>query len=73
MTEAAAAASIFRLSFLPMRGQTVNRNETTKHAEKVGPLCGDCIEAVRDLAATDEEAIAPNEHTDVLANADDDL
>ena len=68
MTEAAAAASIFRLSFLPMHGQILNRSETTKHAEKVGPLCRDYIESIKDLAAIEDDAIVPNKPINPKAN-----
>ena len=55
MSESAAAASIFRLSFVPVHGQTLDRRRTTILAEKIGPLCADCIEAVKDLAAASDE------------------
>lgn len=50
LTDAAASASIFALSFLPVRGEKVDRRATTKIAEQIGPLCLDCLEQCDDLA-----------------------
>jgi hypothetical protein len=60
ITEAAAAASIFRLCFLPVRGQNVDRRHTTPLAERVGPFCLGCFETIKDLAAADEDPVAPD-------------
>jgi hypothetical protein len=38
MSEPAAAASIFRLSFLPVHGKKIDRHKATQLAEQVGPL-----------------------------------
>jgi hypothetical protein len=58
MTESAATASIFRLSFLPVRGKKTDRHKTTELAEKIGPLCITCIEKITDLAAEGEVRFA---------------
>jgi hypothetical protein len=50
LTDAAASASIFALSFLPVQGVRVDRRATTKLAEQIGPLCLDCLEQYKDLA-----------------------
>ena len=54
LTPSAAGASIFALSFLPVRGKKLLRRDTTKLAEKVGPLCPGCLERRKDLAIEDE-------------------
>ncbi len=50
LTESAASASIFRLSFLPLYGKTIVRREATEYAERIGPLCQECLERRTDLA-----------------------
>jgi hypothetical protein len=53
MTKAAAGASIFALSFLPVNGQkrtNLHRPERIKLAEKIGPLCPTCMVRRKDLA-----------------------
>jgi hypothetical protein len=57
MTKAAAAASVFRMSFLPVRGQIADRRQTTTLAERIGPLWLNCIETVKDMAAADDESV----------------
>jgi hypothetical protein len=54
MTKAAAGASIFALSFLPLNARTrasLYRPEKIKLAEKIGPLCPKCLERRKDLAS----------------------
>ena len=53
ITAAAAAASIFRLSFLPLRGKKTDRSRTTELAERIGPLCQTCLDRCKDLAEGD--------------------
>jgi hypothetical protein len=55
MTKSAAGASIFALSFLPVRGKKLLRRDKTKLAEKVGPLCPDCLKQRQDLMSDDDE------------------
>jgi hypothetical protein len=55
MTDSAAGASIFALSFLPVRGKKPLRKETTKLAEKIGPLCPSCLTLREDLVWDDAE------------------
>jgi hypothetical protein len=51
MTKAAAGASVFALSFLPLSGRKgVHRAKTIKMAEKIGPLCPTCLARRKDLA-----------------------
>jgi hypothetical protein len=51
MTKAAAGASVFALSFLPLSGKKgVHRAKTIKMAEKIGPLCPTCLARRKDLA-----------------------
>ena len=53
MTKAAAGASIFALSFLPVNGSrrpNLDRKKKIKMAEKIGPLCRTCLAWRRDLA-----------------------
>ena len=50
MTDAAAGALFFALSFLPMGGQKGRSNDRTKKiviAKKIGPLCRNCLCAAR--------------------------
>ena len=53
MSEAAAGASIFALSFLPVREHTLDRKQTTNIAERIGPLCPNCHDRCKDLADTE--------------------
>jgi hypothetical protein len=53
MTSAAASASIFALSFLPVNGKSranLDRKKKIKMAERVGPLCPSCVNRRKDLA-----------------------
>jgi transcription antitermination factor NusG len=53
MTEASAGASIFALSFLPVRSQkrkNFDRGKNIKMAEEIGPLCPKCLARRKDLA-----------------------
>ncbi len=53
MTEAAAGASIFALSFLPIsgrKGRDSDRGKKIKLAEQTGPLCPTCLARRKDLA-----------------------
>ncbi len=54
MSEAAARASLFAMSFLTVGGQKMNRAEVARVAEKVGPLCPKCLWGRRDLPGHDE-------------------
>jgi hypothetical protein len=49
LSEAAAGASIFALSFLPVAGRKIDRTRTIGIAKRVGPLCRRCLEQCRDL------------------------
>jgi hypothetical protein len=51
LSAAAAGASIFAMSFLPVAGRKLNRTETISLAKKVGPLCPRCLKACKDLPA----------------------
>jgi hypothetical protein len=51
MSEAAANASLFAMSFLTVGGQKLNRNEVAKFANRVGPLCPHCLWGYTDLPA----------------------
>jgi hypothetical protein len=55
LTNAAAGASIFALSFLPVGGRRFNRQKTTRIAKQVGPLCAACLETRRDLKLDPEK------------------
>ena len=50
MTEAAAGASIFAMSFLPVGGRKIDRTRTTIIAKKVGPLCRRCLKDCKELS-----------------------
>lgn len=53
MTKAAANASIFALSHLPVNGnrrKSFARAKKIKLAEKIGPLCPTCLACRKDLA-----------------------
>ena len=63
LSDAAAAASVFRLSSLPLRGQRLHRRETMKIAEAVGPLCEVCVDRCKDLAAEGEIAPLITDHS----------
>ena len=47
---AQAHASIFALSFLPVRGRKIDRVKKIRIASEVGPLCPKCLERRKDLA-----------------------
>jgi hypothetical protein len=49
ISEAAAGASIFAMSFLPAAGRKVDRTRATAIAKKIGPLCRWCLETCTDL------------------------
>jgi hypothetical protein len=49
LSEAAAGASIFALSFLPVAGHKVRRERAISIAEKVGPLCLRCLKDCKEL------------------------
>src|SRR5271166_6191495 len=49
ISEAAAGASIFAMSFLPAGGRKVDRTRATAIAKKIGPLCRSCLETCTDL------------------------
>jgi hypothetical protein len=54
LSEAAADASIFALSFLPVAGQKkLDRPRAISIAEKVGPLCRRCLKECKELPASD--------------------
>jgi hypothetical protein len=55
MSEAAAGASIFALSFLPVAGRKVDRARAIAIAQKVGPLCRRCLKDCKELPASDED------------------
>ena len=53
MTQAAAGASIVALSFLPVHGKrraNCDRKKRLRMAERIGPLCPDCVKRRKDLA-----------------------
>jgi hypothetical protein len=45
-----AAASLFDLSFLPVKGRRQARYTTKRMAKAVGPLCSNCLKRRTDLA-----------------------
>jgi hypothetical protein len=49
MSEAAAGASIFALSFLPIGGRKINRTRAIRIAKTIGPLCPSCLTHRKDL------------------------
>jgi hypothetical protein len=51
MSEAAAGASIFALSFLPVAGRKLDRTRTLSIAKKFGPVCRRCLEQRKELPA----------------------
>jgi hypothetical protein len=55
LTNAAAGASIFALSFLPVGGRRFDPQKTTRIAKQVGPLCATCLETRRDLKLDPEK------------------
>ena len=55
LSEAAAGASIFALSFLPIGGQKIRRELAISIAEKVGPLCLRCLSDCKELPAGDAD------------------
>jgi hypothetical protein len=68
MTESAASASVFALSFLPVRGKKLTRGSTIKLAEQVGPLCPDCLKKRNDLAVESPSATHPELNREELKN-----
>jgi hypothetical protein len=51
MSEAAAGASIFALTYLPVAGQKLDRRQKIRVAKKVGPLCHRCLEQCKESPA----------------------
>jgi hypothetical protein len=49
MTSEEAAASIFDLGFLPLKGRPIARRTAKAHAKHVGPLCPKCLGRRKDL------------------------
>ena len=43
ISEEQAAASLFDLRFLPLRGQKLHRRNAKFHTERIGPLCAKCF------------------------------
>jgi hypothetical protein len=56
MSESAAAASIFAISFLPIAGKKRYGSRKNQLAAKVGPLCPSCLKECKELPASDEDA-----------------
>jgi hypothetical protein len=52
ITPEAAAASIFDLSFPPLKGRPITRRTAKAHAKHVGPLCPKCLGRRKDLGSS---------------------
>ena len=82
LTEAAAGASLFAMSFFTVGGQKLNRAEVSKIASKVGPLCPRCLwgrddlpsnpgdDGERDVSDRDRDANGQNESNPAGEHAD---
>jgi hypothetical protein len=55
LSEAQANASIFALSFLPVKGRKRFRALTTKLGKEIGPLCPKCLKRRKDLDVAPEK------------------
>ena len=58
MTEAAAGASVWALTFLPVAGKkrgNFDHAEKVKMAKEVGPLCPTCLERRTDLVVSPDK------------------
>jgi hypothetical protein len=49
LSDSAAAASIFTLSFLPVAGRKRYGSRKPHLAEKIGPLCPSCLKEFKEL------------------------